>query len=139
MSENTRKAVLKYAVTVAVGLLIGWAVLRGQNFSGAETTLAKVTILSNAFTAPGALLMLFGGLVFVANHGTFNGISYILGRVVTVLIPGAALSRKYESYKDYLAQKEEKSKAKSFGFLLIVGGVFLAVGVILTAVYYGMQ
>ncbi len=135
MSKERRGKLIRYGVTAAVGLLIAAVVMYSQGFGAETDTARRVLILSDAFTAPGLLLILAAGLVFVSNHGSFNGIGYVLNRALAAFIPSAALSRKYESYKDYVAQKGEKSK--TFGYLLITGGVFLAVGVIFTAVYYG--
>ncbi len=139
MSKERKKKLRKYIITTVVGLLIGAGVMAIQGFGEAADMDRRMVILCDAFTIPGILLIMAAGLVFVSNNGALDAMGFLLSRLASVFIPGIAASQKHERYGDYVARKREKGGIKGYSFLPITGAVFLAVGVILTVIYYGMQ
>ncbi len=137
MSKERKTRLKRYIITIAVGLLIAGGVMAARNFGGAATAVQRIVILCDAFTVPGVLLILAAGLVFVSNNGIFYGLGFALSRAVLFLFPGGMTTKKHERYGDYVERKREKGGIKDYRFLPIVGAAFLAVGVILTVVYYG--
>ncbi len=138
MSQKGKSLLLKYSVTALVGGLMAAGILWLQNFAGAASDLDRVRILSDAFTIPGALLMLCAALVFVSNEGAFDGVGYALSYAISFLVPGAAAYR-HERYADYVERKHKKGGVKGYAFLTITGAAFFAVGLILVAVFYFMD
>ncbi len=133
MNKNVRH-LLTYGITTLVGLLMLFLTIELQGYALVEDTQEKLRILADAFTIPGVTIPLFGILVMIANDGMFYGLSYVFSYAFRMLIPGA--DKTHERYGDYVARKSESGKVRGFGFLFIVGGVFLLVAVILTVLYF---
>lgn len=97
--------------------------------------------LSGGFFLPGLLFLSFGGLVFAKRHGTFDGLSFGLRYTFNIFTPMFWLNKeersgKFQKFADYKEAQREKEKTK-FNLavpFLIVGAVFLAVGIILTVI-----
>lgn len=128
------KNLLKYGITAAVGLLMVALTVDLHGYADAADTQTKVRILADAFTIPGVTITLFAVLVMISNEGLFWGVSYVFSYAVKMLLPGG--DKTHERYGDYVARKHDGGPVRGFGFLFIVGGIFLAVAVILTVVFY---
>lgn len=129
------KNLLKYGLTTMVGGLMVWAVLNLHGYVNAVETSERLRILADAFTIPGTVITLFGVLVILSNEGAFEGVSYILGYTFRMLIPGRAGERP-QKYADYVLQRREKGKVTGFGFLFVVGGVFLLLAILFTVLFF---
>ncbi len=135
MNDKLKSNLLKYGITVLIGAIMVWLTLSLHGYEEAATAAERYRILSDAFTIPGVIFVFCAVLVMVANKGAFEGISYIFGYAFQMLIPGAA-GGKREKYGDYVERKRSKGQAKGFGFLFIVGLVFIAVSVVFIALFY---
>lgn len=135
--KNRRTILLKYGITTLIGALMAYATINLHGFSSAVTDVDKYRILADAFTIPGVVILLCGVLVAVANEGMFNGISYAMSYAIKMLIPGQAANR-HEKYGDYVERKQAKGGVRGYGFLFIVGGVFLAIAVVFIALFYSV-
>ena len=135
MNRSWVKNPLKYGLTTAVGALLAWAVLDLHGFAAAADTASRLRILADAFTIPGTVITLFGVLVILSNEGAFEGVSYVIGYGLRMLIPGRALERP-QSYADYVLDRREKGKLTGFGFLFVVGGVFLLLAIVFTVLFF---
>lgn len=126
------KRFVKYAcAAVFVGLTV-WLYLGPREFDGAEP-LERYRMLSDAFTVPGVLLLMLGCLCRIGDLGALDGVAYALTvafRSLTRFDRGVA-----ESYGDFVARKRERRK-KGYGFLLLSGGVTLAVAVVFLILFY---
>ena len=138
MKNGLKGKLIALLITAAIGALLVVGVLYIQNFGEAVTTVEKYRILSNAFTVPGVLLILFGALIWVTGEGAFAGISYVTGKLFRTLIPFGRFKDEYESYYDYVQKKKEKGRSRGFGVLLIVGGILLAVGIVYLILYHNV-
>ena len=132
--ENESKLILKRYIIcfcVAAGLVVAALAIRG--FFTSDTK-ANIQLLTDAFFAAGALMMLFSGLLFVSGEGMFLGIGYALGRAVKALIP---FSRKeHETYAQYRERKVGNHKKSSEGCIFLTGLFFVLVSVVFLIIWY---
>ena len=127
MSGDKKSTLIKYLICFCVAVALTFVALLIQGFFK-ETLKENMHVLHNAFFASGALMMLFSGLLFVADEGAFLGVGYALGRAAKALLP--FLGKDHETYAEY---RERKSGKKSkFGKLAIflTGLLFLLVSLI---------
>ena len=132
--KNRRATFLKLGVSTLISLLVALAVLATHGFWQAEDPAERCRLLCDAFFVPGALLVSAGALIFVSNLGIFNGISYAARYVARMFVPWSG--RRDESYGDYVSRRAEKGNITGYGFLFLVGGVFLAVSLVFLALFY---
>lgn len=125
------KRALPYIITAVVGALIVVAVICGQQIWAAESTRIAMQILSDAFFVSGVVLAGVGLLIFCSNGGVFYMLSYAVIRFFDLFKRG--VKGKYKDFYDYTESK--KDKKRSFGFMLIVGLVYLAVAVAFLIAY----
>ncbi len=135
MSKSVAR-LLKYGITSLVCLAAGVALCFSGGLFQATAWLDRFRILSDACFVPGALVFLFGVLVWLSNDGALLGISYALVTAFKALIPGGLKDR--ESYGQYAARKREGGKTHC-GFLLIVGGIFLAISGVFLILFYTVK
>lgn len=135
-SKNWKTVLLKYGITAFVGALMAYGVISSYGLALAQTDAERYRILADAFTIPGVVIFLCGVLVAIANEGTFEGLSYVMTYAIKMLIPGGG--KKHEKYGDYVERRREKGGVKGYGFLLITGGVFLALAAVFIALFYSV-
>lgn len=135
--KNRRKSLIKYGITTIIGAIMVYATISLHGYSLAVTLADKYRILADAFTIPGVVIMLCGVLVAVSNEGAFEGISYAMSYAMKMLIPGMGANR-HEKYGDYVERKREKGGVKGYGFLFIVGGVFMIIALVFIALFYSV-
>lgn len=119
------RRVLPYIITFIVGAAIFVAVICGMGIWNAATTQVTLQILCDAFFTAGAVIFGVGLLVFCSNGGAYYMLSYAIVKLVDLFRRGA--KGKYKDFYEYAEKKKEKQH--SFGFMLIVGLVFLAAAV----------
>ena len=125
------KRALRYIITIAVGLAIALGiVLNGDVFHETNPLLIYRT-LSDAFCVPGILITGFGLLIFCSNEGAFDGVTYAVKSFFNMFRRNRG--KTYASLYDYREAKGDKKLG--FGYMVICGLVFLAVGIILNCIY----
>ncbi len=134
MSKLAKTRLLKYGITSAACLAVTVYTAYNRGFLEATTMEDKWRILSDAFYLPGILLVLVGLLIWLSQEGALLGISYVFKSLVRLVIP----FRRHESYADYRARHEEKDKG-GFGFLIIVGLIFFAIGIVFVFLHMGAR
>ena len=135
MNNELKKKLKKYSFATLAGLIVTVCLLSSFNFFSGELSLEEgMKALSDSFMVPGAMFLAFGALVFVSTHGMFDGISYAGMFAVRALVPGMRRGE-VQKYGDYKVAKDEK-RATGYGFILIVGLGFLAVGLIFTILFF---
>ena len=115
---------IAFAVLSVFAVLVAWA-------RGAFATTDRKVLLSalcDAFSVPGVLGISFGMLIVVSNGGAFDIFAYAI-RSIFLLFKKDPLDRKYGGYHEYRQAQQEKKR--TFWYLIIVGAVFLAVGIAL--------
>lgn len=136
--KKRRTTILKYGITTFIGALMAYATISLHGFSLAVTDAEKYRILADAFTIPGVVIFLCGVLVAVSNEGIFEGVTYALSYAIKMLIPGQGANR-HEKYGDYIERKRAKGGIKGYGFLFVVGGVFLVIAVVFITLFYSVN
>lgn len=134
--KEKRKTELKrYLVCagVASAIVLGVFVIKGFFVDNAKV---NMQILHDAFFVAGALLMIFGGMLFISEEGLFIGVGYAFSRVLSFFIP--TINKKDESYEKYRERKLEKKKDNSSitKYVFNTGLLFFLVSLIFLFVWY---
>lgn len=122
-----------YVITVLVGLAVSVYICFSRNIFGAETVADVITILSDAFFVPGILFLCLGLILYAANEGIFNAVSYgmkILGRSLVGKKDEKIINEEFHEYHARVSQK--KTKVKHF---LLVGVVNFVISIIFVVIY----
>lgn len=136
MSSTLKANLLKYGTTSAIGILLVWLYfwIQFEDLSVLADleTLELYRRVCDAFTVPGVLILMGGCLVWLSNEGALDGVSYAVSFAIRMLIPGMG---GHERYSEYLERKRS-NRVKGYGFLFIVGGIFLGIALVFMALYY---
>jgi hypothetical protein len=130
------RSLKRYLITIGVGLLATlWIVWMKDIFSATEAV--KVFhILTDAFFAVGVVITGFGLLIFTSNEGVFDGLVYGVSSFLSMFKKDQ--KRKYATLYDYKVSREGK-RVSGFGFMLICGLFFLAISMVMFALYCKFQ
>lgn len=134
MNKSVKSALRKYILAFFFGGLLAWFYISARDFSSAEL-IEKYRMLCDAFTIPGLLMLMMGLLLAISNEGAFDGITYALTFAVRALIPFGRNRNDNEKYYDYVERKRAK-RVHGYGFLFIVGGIFMAVAAVFLILFY---
>ena len=126
---------LKYVITAGVHVVVGVLVALARGAFTAKNQMDLLSALSDAFFVPGILGIAFGLIIVASNGGAFDMLAYGI-KMFFRLFTRDPLDRKYGGYYEY--RQARKEKKRSFWFLMIVGAVFLAIGIVLFAWYYAV-
>ena len=137
MSETNARPYVKYLITAGICLLVAV----GYFFSNIPVSELSATpmveiaeVLSNSCAVPGLFTLMLGLLFWVSSQGALDGISYLGSFMMKVMIPGKRTS--IEKYGDYVARKRSDRKSGGFGFLCVVGGVFVLLSLAFLGMFY---
>ena len=132
MKEETKVTLRKYAICVAIELVIAFLVIWSRGFF-TDSLAVNIQILSDAFFVPGILMTLFAGMMYISSEGALIGIGFVLRNAVLTFIPmGRA---KQERYIDYRERKLARAKKRSNRHILVTGLIFLLIGVVFTVIW----
>ncbi|MBQ5602149.1 MAG: DUF3899 domain-containing protein [Clostridia bacterium] len=133
MKQETKEKLIKYAVCFGIEVFIAFLVIWSKGFF-TERIAVNIQILADAFFVPGVLMTLFAGMMYVSSEGALIGIGFVIRNAVLTFIPmGRA---KHEKYADYRERKLSNAKKQDNSYVLITGLFFLAIGIILTVIWY---
>ena len=134
MSKRLKTELIKYSVT----FMVSFALVAYYAFSRDILNLDPVGVyrtLCDGFFLPG-IFMIFFGLLFIMNSvGALDAISYLLKYAVRTFAPGAF--DPMPPYLEYVENRRE-NRSKGFGFLFVVGGVFLSFSVLFLILFYSV-
>ena len=130
---NIKSILIRYGVCAVIATALLFLILQMNGFWSLTEPQDKLRVLCDAFSLPGALLMLVCGLIFAANAGAFNGLMYGFKVGFEILLP--FLPHKHVKYQDYLEKRKEK-KVKGYSFIFFTGLVFFAVGIVLLVIFH---
>lgn len=131
MSDRVKSLLIKYGGSTLFVAVMAYAYIAMRDFAGAELW-EKMVMICDALTIPGLLLLMVGALIWAANTGALDGITYAVSFAFRSLIPGGR--HKDERYADYVERQREK-RVKGYGFLLITGGITMAVAIVFMIAY----
>ncbi len=134
-----KKRLLKYGISTAIGIIIVILVLNSEGlfFASGYPTDVIIMMFCDAFFVAGILLGSFGALLWVSTTGFFDAIGYTAKIVGHMFLPFFGKG-KHQNFYDYKMEKAEKRSKAEF-FLLIVGGSFFSVSMVLLIVWYLVQ
>ena len=124
---------LKYVITGSIGLGFALIIMLAKGVFNQEDTQQVYKILSDSFFVPGVCIAGFGLLIFASNGGTFDMLSFGMKKFFS-LFKRDLKGTMNETFYDYRVAKE--GTEKSFGYMIIVGLVFIAISVIFVVLYF---
>ena len=129
----------KYIITLLIASFATFSLLLALGlFKNALGTSELMGVFSDAFFVTGIVLISVFMLTFVATRGTFDGISYVGKMALRGFVPGMR-NGEYERFADYKVKKmKNRTEAKEYLFLLVVGLGFALVGVLFTVLFYAV-
>ena len=132
-TDEKNRPWLKYLIAFGIGAAGVFLILLSRGIFGSQplTYMDRLKAWSDAFFIPGVLLAAFGCLLFVSNAGAFDGLIYAVKSLSWFFSVRRATSR--ESYADFRARRH--GKTRTFGYLIIVGIVFIAAAGILNSLF----
>ena len=136
MEEQKQKKLASYITSLVFALVIFFVGTAAWKLFAQTDPLTIVKILSDCFFLPGVLLVGMALIGWVASKGTFDIFGYSFHGLI-----GLFKSESYyknESFYDYRVKKDEKRKPFNKEMLL-VGLVFLILGIIGTVVFLLME
>ena len=133
MKKEKKALLVKYIICFAVASLITVAVFWSKGFFG-HSVAVNIQILADGFFVSGILLTLFAGMMFISGEGALIGIGFILRSVVLTFIPMGR--QKHEKYADYRERKLRGMKKSKDHCILVIGLLFLIVGIIFNIIWY---
>lgn len=128
MKEKIIKNARKYLICFGIMAVITVIIMVSFGFFEEKSLSVKYTILSDAFSVPGMVMLLVGALIWISTTGFFDALAYGVG----IIFKGFTLFKKgerFERYYEYKVRKAEK-RTKGYGFILISGAIYLLIGVI---------
>lgn len=126
------RSLKKFLITLLIGIVGVVAIIASKDIFAQTLPKDVYHILCDAFFAVGVVIECAGLLVFSSNEGTFDMIVYGVSSFVDMF--KKEKTRKYETFYDYRASRQDK-KIK-FGYLLIVGLIFLAASGVMLYLYH---
>lgn len=134
MKKETGKILVKYLINFGIAALITVAVFAIHGFF-TDDLANNILVLADGFSISGLLLVLFAGMIFVTSKGALIGISFIVRNVVLALFVPMGRTRQ-ELYKDYRERKIKDVKKFADFSMLIIGLVYLVVGIVFNVIWY---
>ena len=125
----------RYIISIIVGLFLTGFVVFSKDAFHQESTKDTIQVLVDGFFVSGALLTLYGGLVFTSNEGAFDMLKFGIIKFFDLFKTDLSKA-KYNTFYDYRVERMEKKQP--IAYLLLVGLGFLAISMILLIIYYNM-
>ncbi len=133
MSSVLKNRLIKYGCSgLFIALFAGSYV--AANAEVAQLPVDWYRILCDAFSVPGILLILVGGLLWIAGQGALDGVVYCVRWAVFSLIPGKRLERDMR-YAEYVEAKQDK-RPSGYGFLFFSGLFSMAIALVFLVLFY---
>lgn len=127
------KGFLRYLITALVGLSIVCVIVLSKKMFSQTSVKTIMQIWSDAFFAAGVFLVCGGLIVFASNGGVFDMMGYSITLLFSIF-RSSKVERKYKTYYDYRESRREKKRG--YGYILIVGAVFVAIAAVFLWLYY---
>ena len=128
--------IIRYSVTSAICLIVAFIIMVSKKVFNETDPQTIYHILTDSFFVPGVIMASFGLLVFSTNEGTFDMLTYGVRRLF-ILLRRNPKDEKYKTFYDYrMSQRENRHQ---FGYMIIVGLVYIGISLIFLALYYNAQ
>ena len=127
MKRSLKVNILRCLSATAVGAAVAWWYANSRWTTDMPLVL-QYRVLCDAFTIPGAMMVLFAMLLSLNYAGALDTLAYLMSYLPRVIAPGAFGDP--EPLLEFVENRREKRK-KGYGFLYVVGFIYLAI-----AIYY---
>ncbi|MDE7264328.1 MAG: DUF3899 domain-containing protein [Anaeroplasmataceae bacterium] len=127
-----KKTIIKYSLATAFGIFFTLTIICSKQIWTCRTK-EVFKVLTDSFFASGVILFCFGLLILSYNEGTFDMVMFGVKRFFGLFRKDLS-KLKDETFYDYRCAKHEYKKG--FGYLLIVGLVFIAFSLLFLIFYY---
>ena len=124
-----RKNRRNFGIAMILGLLVAVALYVGRGGPAAATGEEKAFVLCDACFVPAVILLGVGLILFVSNDGLFDMLGFGIQRALTIVLSEKKRAKYPRTFYEYKQLKWEAPKS-SFAFLLLAGGVFLALAAV---------
>ena len=132
MRRSRKVNLLRCLSAAAVGGAVAWLYATSR-WEADMTPVLRYRVLCDAFTIPGAMMVLFGMLMSLNNLGALDTIAYLMSFLPRIIAPGAF--GEPEKLIDYVERRREK-RTKGYGFLYIVGFLYLGIAIFFLVLFY---
>ncbi len=129
------KKYLKYVITFAVGLVIAFLVLIVKDIFNLSNKIDIIIALCDSAFVSGVLIMSFGLLCLADKGGTFDMLAYGIRRFFGIFRRDVT-KVKYRTFYEYRKAMQERNI--HFGYLLIIGGIYLVTFLVFLIIYYSL-
>ena len=134
MRKSLKVKILRYLSAAAVGGAVAW--FYGTSRWQEEMELVEqYRVLCDAFSIPGIMMVLFALLFTLNNLGALDTIAYLMSFLPRMIAPGAF--GEPEQLIDYVERRREK-RTKGYGFLYVVGFIFLGIAIYYLVKFYSV-
>ena len=133
MSRSLKANLINCGIATFIGGLLSYFYVSVREF-GAQPLMEQYRILCDAFTIPGMLYILFALLMTISNEGALDGVGFCVKQALRMLTPKGLGGEKYDEY----VERRRKNCVKGYGFLYIVGAIFMAVSGVFMALFYSL-
>lgn len=124
-----------YLITFVVCSAFTVAILWAYGAFEQTDKVELVKNLSDAFIVPGIMTLGLGGLIFCTNGGVFDMLAFGVIKLFDVLKKDLK-KVKYHDFYEYRQSKEGRNR--EYAHLLIIGALFVIIGIIFIFVYDSM-
>ena len=131
------KKAIEYALTFAVCAVIAVAVVFLRGVLDADNAREIMRCLSDGFFVAGVISLACGGFAFAGNKGILDAFAYTIRKIWVSLHRKEYRDSHKMTYEEYKDKKAKKSKPIAYFF--VVGGVFVAIGVVFTILFYALK
>ena len=133
MKQENNSLLVKYIVCFGIASVITFIVFWVKGFF-TESIAVNVQILSDGFVVSGVLMTVFATMMYISGEGALIGLGFIMHSIIQAFTP---MGRKnHEFYAQYRERKLSEIKKPTDKCALLVGLLFLLVGIIFTVIWY---
>ena len=123
----------RYFITFAIGLAWTLIMYFGRDIAPLPGRNMVFYALADATFIPGVFIFSFGILMLISNEGLFNGVTYGM-KALWKALSDRKNPKMSESYYDYHLRKT--GNKVRFGFMLIIGGLFIVASIVFSMMVY---
>ncbi len=134
MRKSLKGYILRCLSTAAVAGVVTWWYYNSR-WSVDLPLVDQYRVLCDAFSIPGILLILFALLFTLNNLGALDTIAYLMSFLPRMIAPGAF--GEPEKLIDFVENRRQK-RTKGYGFLYIVGFMFLGIAIFYLVKFYSV-
>ena len=123
---------------ILAGILSAALIMAVRGIFTADTAVQRLLCVCDGFSVSGLLLLCTAAMMWIAGKGSFDMLGYAFRKGLHHLIPGK-FSEDGETFYDYKSKRQEEKRSPILKGILMTGIVNIAAGLMLTAVWYGLQ